>query len=32
MNWKRILAYITPSVDQELLFKNEYLVTADGRR
>src|SRR5512135_2847217 len=27
MNWKRILAYITGSVDQELLLRNEYLVT-----
>ena len=27
MNWKRLLAYITGSVDQELLLPNEYLVT-----
>src|SRR5205809_5643144 len=27
MNWKRMLAYITGSVDQELLRRNEYLVT-----
>ena len=27
MNWKRLLAYITGSVDQELLLQNEYLVT-----
>ena len=27
MNWKRLLAYITGSVDQELLRRNEYLVT-----
>jgi hypothetical protein len=27
MNWKRLLAYITGSVDQELLLRNEYLVT-----
>src|SRR6266700_468032 len=26
MNWKRLLAYITGSVDQELLLRNEYLV------
>jgi hypothetical protein len=26
MNWKHLLAYITGSVDQELL-RNEYLVT-----
>ncbi len=26
MNWKRMLAYITGSVDQELLLRNEYLV------
>ena len=25
MNWKRLLAYITGSVDQELLLHNEYL-------
>jgi len=27
MNWKALLAYITGSVDQELLLRNEYLVT-----
>ena len=27
MGWKRLLAYITGSVDQELLLRNEYLVT-----
>jgi putative transposase len=26
MDWTRILAYITGSVDQELLLRNEYLV------
>ena len=26
MNWKRLLAYITGSVDQELLLRNEFLV------
>jgi hypothetical protein len=26
MNWQRLLAYITGSVDQELLLRNEYLV------
>ena len=25
MDWTRILAYITGSVDQELLLRNEYL-------
>lgn len=25
MDWKRLLAYITGSVDQELLMRNEYL-------
>jgi putative transposase len=29
MNWKRLLAYITGSVDQELLLRNEYLATAN---
>jgi hypothetical protein len=29
MNWKRLLAYITASVDQELLLRNEYLATED---
>jgi putative transposase len=27
MNWKRLRAYITGSVDQELLLRNEYLAT-----
>lgn len=27
MNWKRMLAYISGSVDQEILLQNEYLVT-----
>jgi putative transposase len=27
MNWKILLAYITGTVDQELLLRNEYLVT-----
>jgi hypothetical protein len=27
MNWKTLLAYITGTVDQELLMRNEYLVT-----
>ena len=27
MNWKRLLAHITGSVDQELLLRNEYLAT-----
>ena len=27
MDWKQVLAYITGSVDQELLLRNEYLVT-----
>ena len=26
MDWKRLLAYLTGSVDQELLLRNEYLV------
>ena len=26
MDWPRILAYITGTVDQELLLRNEYLV------
>ena len=26
MDWSRILAYITGTVDQELLLRNEYLV------
>ena len=27
MNWKRMLAYVTGSVDEELRLRNEYLVT-----
>jgi hypothetical protein len=27
MDWKHLLAYITGTVDQELLWRNEYLVT-----
>jgi len=27
MNWVRMLAYITGTVDQELLLRNEYLAT-----
>ena len=27
MNWKRLLAYITGSVDHELLLRNEFLAT-----
>jgi hypothetical protein len=27
MDWKHLLAYITGTVDQELLQRNEYLVT-----
>jgi len=27
MDWKHLLAYITGTVDQELLIRNEYLVT-----
>jgi putative transposase len=26
MDWRRVLAYITGTVDQELLLRNEYLV------
>src|SRR5713101_6385957 len=29
MSWKTLLAYITGSVDQELLLRNEYLVTGN---
>ena len=29
MNWKTLLAYITGTVDQELLLRNEYLVAED---
>src|SRR5262245_28618577 len=27
MDWKQLLAYITRSVDQEILIRNEYLIT-----
>ena len=27
MDWKQLLAYITGSIDEELLLRNEYLVT-----
>jgi hypothetical protein len=27
MDWKQLLAYITGTVDQELLLRNKYLVT-----
>jgi hypothetical protein len=27
MDWKQLLAYITGSVDQEILARNEYLAT-----
>ena len=26
MDWRRVLAYITGTVDEELLLRNEYLV------
>ncbi len=31
MDWKHLLAYITGTVDQELLLRNEYLVTENRR-
>ncbi len=31
MEWARILAYITGTVDQELLLRNEYLATSISR-
>src|SRR6266704_6575368 len=31
MDWKTLLAYITGTVDQELLLRNEYLVTENQR-
>src|ERR1700752_1872693 len=31
MGWKKLFAYITGSVDQELLLRNEYLVTENRR-
>ena len=30
MSWKTLLAYITGTVDQELLLRNEYLRTSDS--
>ena len=30
MNWARVLAYITGTVDQELLARNEYLAAENG--
>ena len=30
MDWTRILAYITGTVDQELLLRNEYLSLANS--
>ena len=30
MHWARILVYITGTVDQELLLRNEYLVAENG--
>jgi hypothetical protein len=32
MDWKHLLAYITGTVDQELLLRNEYLVTENRPR
>ena len=32
MDWQRMLAYITGSVDEELLLRNEYLVEGFGGR
>ena len=31
MDWARILAYVTRTVDQELLARNEYLTAEIGR-
>jgi putative transposase len=30
MDWTRILAYVTGTVDQELLARNEYLAAENG--
>jgi len=30
MDWVRILAYVTGTVDQELLARNEYLTAENG--
>jgi putative transposase len=32
MDWARILAYVTGTVDQELLARNEYLATENRIR
>ena len=32
MNWARMLAYITGTVDQELLVRNEYLAAENPTR
>jgi putative transposase len=32
MDWKQLLVYLTGSVDQELLVRNEYLVTENRIR
>jgi putative transposase len=32
MDWKHLLAYITGTIDQELLMRNEYLVTENRIR
>ena len=32
MDWPRLLAYITGTVDQELLLRNEYLVAGKFKR
>ena len=32
MDWKTILNYISGSVDEELLLRNEYLVAEIGKR
>jgi hypothetical protein len=31
MDWKRLLAYVTGSVEEELLLRNEYLVARRRR-
>jgi hypothetical protein len=30
MDWKMLLAYISDSVDEELLLRNEYLIAENG--
>jgi hypothetical protein len=32
MDWARVLAYVTGTVDQELLARNEYLAAENGIR